>query len=156
MKIPVLAVSVIFVLTLTACSFSVSPNVGNLGWRNPDSGASSEPLETASPDLCDLSTREAIELFDAVLDRIDRVSNVAELPDLEGLLYDLFFQAGENIGVNCGAERAGLATSELVVWASRAASTRLPQSALYAEGFLGSICEIDVQLTPLAKDACAG
>lgn len=75
-------------------------------------------------------------------------------------MNDLFTQTGENMGQNCGLDRAGAAVSELIVWASSAASSRPPLSASFAEGFLGSVCSLDIELgiefTPPAQVACAG
>lgn len=75
-------------------------------------------------------------------------------------MNDLFNQAGENMGQHCGPDRAGAALSELIVWASSAASSRPTLSASFAEGFLGSVCgldaELDIEFTPPAQVACAG
>lgn len=141
---------------LSGCTVVLPASESNFSGSESGSGASSEPLDAGSSDLCETSSRESIELFNAALDRVDRATSEAEIDELSNQLNDLFFQAGENLGANCDAASAGLAVSELIVWASEAASTRPPTSASFAEGFLGSICEIEIELTPSAQVACAG
>lgn len=118
------------------------------------------PQETISPDRCETSTAESIELLDAAMDRMDRAASSAEIEEASAPMNDLFNQAGENMGQHCGSDRAGAAVSELIVWASAAASSRPPLSASFAEGFLGSVCSLDselgVEFTPPAQIACAG
>lgn len=121
-----------------------------------EGGGASHPLETAGPDLCESSTQESIELLDAALDRVDRATTLTEIEALPAQIDGLFGDAGRRVASSCGTARAGSAVSELIVWASGEASSRPPTSASFAEGFVVTICELDVELTPTAKIACAG
>lgn len=145
MKNSLLVVGAILLLTATACS---SPQPA--------------PVQSAAasgPDLCETSTAESIDLLNAALDRIDRASSSAEIEEASISLPELFEQAGANVGQHCKGERVGASVSELIVWASSAATTRPSSSAGFAEGFLKSVCGIDdelgIEFTPAAQVACA-
>ncbi|SDH99084.1 hypothetical protein [Agrococcus jejuensis] len=154
----------ILVLTSTGCV--VSPS--SVAMTSPSDAIATpasepdaaSPDDVAAPDLCDTSTAETIALLDAALDRIDRATSSDEIDAASQSMSELFSQAGTDMGQHCGLERVGEAASELIVWASSAASSRPPVSASFAEGFLGSVCELDVELgvdfTPPAQVACAG
>lgn len=135
----------IILLTSAACS---SPQPAPV-----QSAAASEP------DLCETSTAESIDLLNATMDRIDRAASSAELDEASSSLSELFGEAGAKTAQYCGEERVGASVSELIVWASSAASTRAPSSASYAESFLESVCTLDdeglIEFTPAAQIACA-
>ena len=151
MRVSSFAVGVLVVLALTACSASET-NGNESGGQT-----SSEPLATLGSGLCETATSESIDLLDAALDRVERATTVDEIEGLSDSIVELFSQAGSAMGTNCAGAEAGAALSELIVWASDAASSRPPVSASYAEGFLGSVCELEgVDLTPSAQVACAG
>ena len=142
-----LATVAVAVLILSGCSASSSAS---------EAGS---VQETAGPDLCESSTMESIELLNAALDRMDRASSAAEIDEASAPMNDLFAQTGKDMGEFCKRDRAGPAVSELIVWASSAASSRPTLSASFAEGFLASICGLDAELgiefTPPAQVACA-
>src|SRR5690606_10530621 len=96
--------------------------------------------------LCETSTAESIELLNAAMDRMDRATSGSEIEEASSPMVDLFNQAGVNIGQHCGTEKARASVSELIVWASSAASTRSSLSANFAEGFLESVCNLDTEL----------
>lgn len=149
----------IIVLSCAGCS-TAAPNDVAMPTASQSEAEVASPHETVTPDSCETSTAESIELLNAAMDRMDRASSAAEAEEASAPVNDLFTQAGENMGQHCGPARAGAAVSELIVWASSSASSRPPLSASFAEGFLGSVCDLDVELgiefTPPAQVACAG
>lgn len=151
MRFPSIAVGVLLVLALTACSSSLETNGSESGQTSP------EPVATMGSSLCETATSDSIDLLDAALDRVERATTTAEIESVSDSIVDLFSQAGTAMGTNCAGAEAGAALSQLIVWASDAASSRPPVSASYAGGFLSSVCELEgVDLTPSAQVACAG
>lgn len=146
-------------LICTGCSASSPVHVNTPSAVEPDIEVAA-PQEAVGPDLCETSTAESIELLNAAMDRMDRASSSAEIEEASAPMNDLFAQTGENMGQHCGPDRAGAAVSELIVWASSAASSRPALSAGFAEGFLESVCGLDAELgiefTSPAQIACAG
>ncbi|WP_217134556.1 hypothetical protein [Leucobacter chinensis] len=153
MKKYFVSVAAVVLLLCTACGKS------NLQ-MNPDSTQDRpDTIEQQSVEVgsesCKASTLESIDLLDAALDRTDRASSEAEMQELAEEVETLFGDAGESMGVNCSQAEAGGAVSELILWSSKAASSRPLQSAAFAEGFLAGICNVDVELTPPAQIACS-
>lgn len=159
MRKPLLAASAIILLACTGCTISLPSPVQSPPASGQDVETAS-PQETTGPNLCETSTAESIELLNAAMDRMDRATSPSEVEEASAPMNELFNQAGASMGENCGREGAGDAVSELIVWASSAASSRPPLSASFAEGFLGSVCNLDTELgiefTPTAQIACAG
>ena len=116
----------------------------------------SQPLETADPDFCKDATEETIQVLGASLDRVERATTPAEIQELTPELTTAFQSAGQLMRIFCGEEKSGPAMSELAVWLSGEAGSRPSVSANFAEAFLAGVCELDVDLSPSARIACAG
>lgn len=159
MRKPFLAASAIVLLACTGCTINL-PESAPPQAESESSAETAPPQDSTGPNLCETSTAESIELLNAAMDRMDRATSPAEVEEASAPMSELFNQAGASMGENCGREGAGAAVSELIVWASSAASSRPALSASFAEGFLGSVCNLDTELgiefTPTAQIACAG
>lgn len=146
-------------LACAGCASVLPTQTGSAATSEGDLGVTS-PQESDAPDLCKSSTLESIDLLNAAMDRMDRATTATEIDEASAPMGDLFNRAGVSMGENCGREDAGDAVSELIVWASSAASTRSWKSASFAEGFLESVCNLDeeagIEFTPAAQIACAG
>lgn len=158
MRKSLFAVVAIALLSCTGCSIYLPAQVE--APASHDSEVEMTSPSESNPDLCEAATAESIELLDAAMDRVERASSSAEIEEASAPMGELFSQAGANIGEYCGQDGMGWAYSELIVWASAAASSRPPLGASVAEGFLESVCTVDYELgiefSPTAQIACAG